>query len=82
MSGQGNVTACDQVSVPNTNKTALQVLTDSSDPRYAVYIEFIADVNQRPKIGDQIKWTTGSVFWNGKKLRKIGYAFDPNAPLT
>jgi len=64
---------------PSTNKPVLQVWTDFPDRDYeCFYIERTDNENAIPKEGDTVEWTTSTVFWNGIKLRKIGYAFNPD----
>ena len=78
MSGQGKVREVFRTEVPNDRRDAIQLTTDAPVKECAI---FIAPQDPLPAIGDEIRWTTGHVYWAGRKLRKLGYAFDPNAPL-
>lgn len=77
MSGRGRIISVDRVS-DQQRRPALRLWTDHPEPRCCV---LIARQEPHPMVGDTIEWGPHHVKWDGRKLDKIGWEFDPNEPL-
>lgn len=66
----------------SSTRRVYQVWTDHPDRgNSAFYLPDVPAGTRYPATGDHIEWDTGHAFWNGLQLRKLGYSFDPDAPI-
>lgn len=66
----------------NGTRQVYQVWTNLADKaNSAFYLPDVPLDTPYPDTGDAIEWDTGHAYWRGEVLRKIGYSFDPDAPL-
>lgn len=76
---RARVISTGRVSVPNTGEPALQIDTDLPDAaNRAFYVEPGA---VPPSPGDWVEWGRRKALVGERWVRKIGYSFDPDAPL-
>lgn len=78
-----NVIQVGRVSIPESGRSALQVLTDSPDKLSAFYIPVDGPT---PELGTEVRWAHRHVSWidaMGSQcvVPKIDFDFDPSAPL-
>jgi len=68
-----------RVSVPNTGQPALQIDTDL--PNRAERAFYVEPDTPAPVTGDFVQWGRRKALIGQRWVRKIGYSFDPDAPL-
>lgn len=87
---RGTVIQAAPVSIPNSGRPAIRLLIgapyEAAGERAPMTGLYIAPGGPSPADGDLVEWSATHVFWHRPdggvvRLRKLDYAFNPDAPL-